>query len=220
MNCQDTFWRYHCCRNRACPKCHASQTLEWLQERQAELLPCDSFHAVFASPKGRGHDTALRTGSDFSVIFAGRGRSHDPAVPNDRYGHARAPPSRGESPRPIGFSHRLRDENSPIGLAPRATLRAPLVASPHRPRSRSGKRHRDESDGFNNQTHGRAHSSPTRQRANGSELPRRRVGLVCPVSAAVYRWDRSEPIDPRASFDPPVRLSIRSAWPLLTESRD
>jgi hypothetical protein len=50
-DCEDTFWHYHCCRNRACPKCHASQTQEWLQKRQAELLPCDYFHAVVTVPK-------------------------------------------------------------------------------------------------------------------------------------------------------------------------
>jgi Putative transposase/Transposase zinc-binding domain len=50
-DCHETFWHYHCCRNRACPKCHASQTQEWLSERQAELLPCDYFHAVVTVPK-------------------------------------------------------------------------------------------------------------------------------------------------------------------------
>ena len=49
-DCDGTFWSYHCCRNRACPKCHASQTQEWLQARQAELLPCDYFHAVVTVP--------------------------------------------------------------------------------------------------------------------------------------------------------------------------
>src|SRR5260370_484333 len=49
-DCHDTFWRYHCCRNRACPKCHGSQTQQWLGERQAELLPCDYFHAVVTVP--------------------------------------------------------------------------------------------------------------------------------------------------------------------------
>ena len=29
--CDQSFWRYHCCRNRACPKCHGPQTHEWLQ---------------------------------------------------------------------------------------------------------------------------------------------------------------------------------------------
>ena len=69
---------------------------------------------MFSSPKGRGRDTAARTGSDFSVIFAGQGRSNGLIALNDRHWHARAPPSRGESPRPIGFSHRLRDEKSLI----------------------------------------------------------------------------------------------------------
>jgi hypothetical protein len=50
-DCDDTFWHYHCCRNRACPKCHGSQTQQWLAERQAELLPCAYFHAVVTVPK-------------------------------------------------------------------------------------------------------------------------------------------------------------------------
>ena len=50
-DCHDTFWHYHCCRNRACPKCHGSRTRQWLQERQAEaFLPCDYFHAVVTVP--------------------------------------------------------------------------------------------------------------------------------------------------------------------------
>jgi hypothetical protein len=49
-DCHDTFWCYHCCRNRACPKCHGSQTRRWLEQRQAELLPCDYFHAVVTVP--------------------------------------------------------------------------------------------------------------------------------------------------------------------------
>jgi len=49
-DCHDSFWRYHCCRNRACPKCHGSQTRQWLEKRRAELLPCDYFHAVVTVP--------------------------------------------------------------------------------------------------------------------------------------------------------------------------
>jgi Putative transposase/Transposase zinc-binding domain len=49
-DCDETFWHYHCCRNRACPKCHGTQTRDWLKERQAELLPCDYFHAVVTVP--------------------------------------------------------------------------------------------------------------------------------------------------------------------------
>ena len=49
-DCRESFWRFHCCRNRACPKCHGKQTKEWLEKRQAELLPCDYFHAVTTVP--------------------------------------------------------------------------------------------------------------------------------------------------------------------------
>jgi len=49
-DCDETFWHYHCCRNRACPKCHGSQARQWLEERQTELLPCDYFHAVVTVP--------------------------------------------------------------------------------------------------------------------------------------------------------------------------
>ena len=49
-DCAESFWVYHCCRNRACPKCHARQTEQWLAQRRAELLPCDYFHAVATVP--------------------------------------------------------------------------------------------------------------------------------------------------------------------------
>ncbi len=49
-DCRKSFWQYHCCRNRACPKCHGTQTQEWLEKRQGELLPCDYFHAVATVP--------------------------------------------------------------------------------------------------------------------------------------------------------------------------
>ena len=37
-------------RNRACPECHGTQARQWLEERQAELLPCRYFHAVVTVP--------------------------------------------------------------------------------------------------------------------------------------------------------------------------
>ena len=40
-DCCQTFWSFHCCRNRSCPKCHGRQTREWLEKRAAEVLPCD-----------------------------------------------------------------------------------------------------------------------------------------------------------------------------------
>jgi len=49
-DCNETFWAYHGCRNRACPKCHGRQMVEWLKKRSVELLPCKYFHVVITVP--------------------------------------------------------------------------------------------------------------------------------------------------------------------------
>jgi Putative transposase/Transposase zinc-binding domain len=41
---------YNSCRNRHCPKCQALARAEWLERRQAELLPIPYFHLVFTLP--------------------------------------------------------------------------------------------------------------------------------------------------------------------------
>lgn len=43
-------YSYHSCRNRSCPKCHADDTLKWLQQRQDELLPVPYYHVIFTLP--------------------------------------------------------------------------------------------------------------------------------------------------------------------------
>ena len=41
---------YNSCRNRHCPKCQGTSRLQWLTDRQAELLPVPYFHVVFTMP--------------------------------------------------------------------------------------------------------------------------------------------------------------------------
>jgi len=41
---------YNSCRNRHCPKCQAAAAREWLEAREAELLPVPYFHLVFTLP--------------------------------------------------------------------------------------------------------------------------------------------------------------------------
>jgi hypothetical protein len=41
---------YNSCRNRHCPKCQATAAAEWMEARQAELLPVEYFHLVFTLP--------------------------------------------------------------------------------------------------------------------------------------------------------------------------
>jgi len=41
---------YNSCRDRHCPKCQGLARAEWLEARQAELLPVPYFHVVFTVP--------------------------------------------------------------------------------------------------------------------------------------------------------------------------
>lgn len=54
-DCDQTFWVYHGCRNRACPACHGRRMRDWLQAREAELLPCDYYHVVATIPEELRH---------------------------------------------------------------------------------------------------------------------------------------------------------------------
>ena len=54
-DCHHTFWVYHGCRNRACPACHGRQMRNWLEAREAELLPCDYYHVVATVPEELRH---------------------------------------------------------------------------------------------------------------------------------------------------------------------
>jgi hypothetical protein len=48
--CGTVRYAYNSCRNRHCPKCQGLARAEWLEERQAELLPVPYFHVVFTLP--------------------------------------------------------------------------------------------------------------------------------------------------------------------------
>lgn len=41
---------YNSCRHRACPQCAPGRTERWVEERAAQLLPCDHFHVIFTVP--------------------------------------------------------------------------------------------------------------------------------------------------------------------------
>jgi hypothetical protein len=52
-SCEDCGHRrvaYNSCRNRHCPKCQGAAAREWLEAREADLLPVGYFHVVFTFP--------------------------------------------------------------------------------------------------------------------------------------------------------------------------
>src|ERR1700704_1913946 len=48
--CNTDVFSYHSCGNRSCPKCHTAQTQEWLEHRQAGMLPGPDFHITVNVP--------------------------------------------------------------------------------------------------------------------------------------------------------------------------
>ena len=48
--CGHTEIAYNSCRNRHCPKCQAAASRQWLDDREAELLPVPYFHVVYTLP--------------------------------------------------------------------------------------------------------------------------------------------------------------------------
>lgn len=65
--CGEHQYRYHSCRNRACPQCQTLAKERWLAARRAELLPVPYFHLVFTLPHelnalAQGNPRAILTG--------------------------------------------------------------------------------------------------------------------------------------------------------------
>ena len=71
---------YNSCRNRHCPKCQGAAARQWLEEREAELLPVPYYHVVFTLPAAIGaiafqnkalvYDLLFRTAADTLTAIA------------------------------------------------------------------------------------------------------------------------------------------------------
>jgi DNA-directed RNA polymerase subunit RPC12/RpoP len=78
--CGKKVYVYHACRNRHCPACHRDQIHQWLEQRTAELLPCDYFHVtvtipdtlrhVFRSNQKRMYALLMKTASESLIQLA------------------------------------------------------------------------------------------------------------------------------------------------------
>lgn len=49
-DCRHTRIAYNSCRNRHCPKCQGAVARDWLEAREADLLPVPYYHVVFTLP--------------------------------------------------------------------------------------------------------------------------------------------------------------------------
>ncbi|MDQ3258197.1 MAG: transposase zinc-binding domain-containing protein, partial [Acidobacteriota bacterium] len=61
---------YNSCRNRHCPKCQALASAQWVEARQADLLPIDYFHVVFTVPEELAPLALQNKRVVYDVLFA------------------------------------------------------------------------------------------------------------------------------------------------------
>jgi len=79
-DCAHTRVAYNSCRNRHCPKCQAAAARQWLEDREAELLPVPYYHVVFTLPapigaiafqnKAAVYDLLFRTAAETLITIA------------------------------------------------------------------------------------------------------------------------------------------------------
>jgi hypothetical protein len=68
-DCGATRIAYNSCRNRHCPKCQGLARVQWLAERQAELLPVAYFHVVFTVPAPVGEIAFQNKALVYAILF-------------------------------------------------------------------------------------------------------------------------------------------------------
>jgi Putative transposase/Transposase zinc-binding domain len=60
---------YNSCRNRHCPKCQGAAARQWLEEREAELLPVPYYHVVFTLPAAIGAIAFQNKAAAYDLLF-------------------------------------------------------------------------------------------------------------------------------------------------------
>lgn len=61
---------YNSCRNRHCPKCQGHKKEEWIQAREADLLPVPYFHVVFTLPDALNQLALHQPKEVYDALFA------------------------------------------------------------------------------------------------------------------------------------------------------
>jgi Putative transposase/Transposase zinc-binding domain len=60
---------YNSCRNRHCPKCQATAAAQWVEAREAELLPVEYAHVVFTLPAVLGSIALQNPREVYNILF-------------------------------------------------------------------------------------------------------------------------------------------------------
>lgn len=60
---------FNSCRDRHCPKCQSLARAQWIERRQAELLDCPYFHAVFTVPEEMAAIAYQNKAAVYEILF-------------------------------------------------------------------------------------------------------------------------------------------------------
>ena len=74
--CGHTAIAFNSCRDRHCPKCQGAAAREWMQDREAELLPVPYFHIVFTLPAAIGDIAYQNKAVIYDLLFCRAQDSH------------------------------------------------------------------------------------------------------------------------------------------------
>ena len=77
---------YNSCRNRHCPKCQAQARVQWLADRQAELLPVGYFHNVFTLPHELNDLLAANAQVLYNLLFRSVAQTLQAFAADPQYG--------------------------------------------------------------------------------------------------------------------------------------
>ena len=78
-------YAYNSCRNRHCPKCQGLARADWLQARQAELLPVPYCHVVFTLPAAAAEFAFRNKAVVYAILFRAAAEALRSVAADPRY---------------------------------------------------------------------------------------------------------------------------------------
>jgi predicted Zn-ribbon and HTH transcriptional regulator len=85
QNCGHSHIAYNSCRNRHCPKCQGKAAHDWLEARQAELLPVPYYHLVFTIPAALADIAYQNKAVMYDILFKASARTLTTIAGDDKH---------------------------------------------------------------------------------------------------------------------------------------